>query len=132
MYFLACGALLATAVVLNLREPRMLALTALVGVSVFLPVPAHSQLAFYGSCVTMELLVGISAILLRPRGGLIIFEMCVALILAHIMGYALDGSPPLSPYRIIVKLLELSQLAACVALSPVLLPVLRNHDATTA
>jgi hypothetical protein len=57
--------------------------------------------------------------------------VCAVLVIAHMLGYALDGYPPFSPYRSIVKLLEVSQLLACVALSPLMAHLLRNRDATT-
>lgn len=109
----------------------MLALTLLVGASVFAPVPSHSEFAFYGFCIAAELTVALVAWGLRARASGMIVNVCVLLVITHLMGYALDGSPPFSPYRSLVKLLEVSQLVVCLALSPVLAPFLRNHDATT-
>lgn len=129
MYQLACGALLFSALVLNITDRRMLALTALVGASVFLPAPRETALQFYGFCIAVEILVACLALALAARGSSIIVDVCAVLVIAHILGYALDGFPPFSPYRSIVKLLEVSQLLACVALSPLLAPLLRNHDA---
>lgn len=131
MYQLACASLLVLGLVLNVQSRRMLALTALVGVSIFVPAPMQSAQAFYAFCINAEIGVGIIAWLSGTKAGVIVLELCVLLVLAHIMGYALDGSPPFSPYRVIVKILEVSQLVACAALSPILAPILRNHDATT-
>lgn len=130
MYQLACAALLILGISLNLQSRRMLALTALVGVSIFVPAPMWSAQAFYMFCIHAEIGVGIIAWLTGTKAGIIVMDICVLLVLAHIMGYALDGSPPFSPYRVIVKILEVSQLVACAALSPILAPILRNHDAT--
>lgn len=130
MYLLACGALLATAVVLNVRDVRMLALTLLVGATIFLPVPAHTQMQFYGTCILVELSVLAYCVFLQSRASCLMAHIVAAMLVAHFMGWMLDGSPPLSPYRVIVKILEFSQLAVCVALSPVLTPILRNSDAT--
>lgn len=131
MYYPACGVLLAAGLILNCADRRMLALTALVGASIFLPVPRETAEQFYLFCIVAETAIGLAAVALRNSAGVLIAETCALLVVAHIMGYALDGHPPFSPYRVIVKLLEVSQLVACVALSPVLAPILRNHDAKT-
>lgn len=129
MYLFACGALLATGLILNVGDRRMLALTALVGASVFIPVPRETPEHFYFFCIAAEILVAILACTTRARAAGGIVDLCVLLVIVHAMGYAIDGSPPFSPYRGIVKLLEVTQLAFCIVLSPILAPILRNHDA---
>lgn len=131
MYLTACGALLGASFLLNLHDRRMLALTLLVGVSIFIPVPRHDADVFYTFCIAFEMGVAFVALLLNARASVVVAELCALLAITHLMGYALDGNPPLSPYRVIVKLLEISQLTACVALSPSLVDILRNRDATT-
>lgn len=134
MYLLACGVLFATALVLNLRDCRMLALTILVGVAVFaqlLPIPRETAEQYYAFCIVGEITIGLCALAIRNSAGVMVAEVCALLVITHAMGYALDGSPPFSPYRVIVKILEVSQLVVCVALSPVLAPILRNQDAKT-
>lgn len=130
MYLLACGALIATAVVLNIRDIRMLALTFLVGATIFLPVPSHTQMQFYGTCILVELCVLAWCVFINSRASSLMIHIVLFMIAAHFMGWILDGSQPLSPYRVIIKVLEFSQLLACVALSPVLTPILRNRDAS--
>lgn len=131
MFLLACGALLLIGLAVNLPDRRALALTALVGAAVFVPVPRESAFQFYSFCMLGEIVVAVSALVSRAPAASAIMNLCVLLIIAHVLGYALDGSPPFSPYRGIVKLLEVTQLAMCIVLSPVLAPLLRNHDATT-
>jgi hypothetical protein len=131
MYQLACGVLLTFGVLLNISDRRMLALTLLVGASIFMPVPRDTALQFYSLCIAAELLVGVLAYALHARASGLITDVCAVLVIAHMLGYALDGYPPFSPYRSIVKLLEVSQLLACVALSPLMAHLLRNRDATT-
>lgn len=132
MYLIACSFLLAIAAALNLRDWRGLALSALVGANILLPMPQHTAEAFYVGCIVAEVAVLVGALLLKCRASEIVAYASVVLVISHFMGYSLDaGSNPLSPYRGIVKLLEVSQLLACVALSPILAPLLRNHDATT-
>lgn len=131
-YLIACGVLLAIAAALNLRDWRGLALTLLVGANIFMPMPQHTAEAFYAGCIAAELVVLASSLLLKCRASEFIGYASVLLVISHFMGYSLDaGSNPLSPYRGIVKLLEVGQLLACVAFSPILAPLLRNHDATT-
>lgn len=132
MYLLACGILLAVAIALNWRDRRMLVLTFAVGINIFYVVPSHSQAAFYGTCIALEAMVLAVAVFYHARASSIIAYAALALIVAHFMGWSLDGSSPLSPYRIIVKLLEGAQIFTCVALSPLLTPILRNsRDAKT-
>lgn len=131
MYLYTCGVLLLAGLAVNVHDRRMFALTALVGASVFVPAPHDSAEHFYLFCASAEIAVGILAIASRGRAGGVILNLCVLLVIAHALGYALDGSLPFSPYRGIVKLLELMQLSACLVLSPVLVPLLRNSDATT-
>lgn len=130
MYLFACGVLLLAALVVNHSDRRMLALAVLVGASIFSPVPHESAAQFYLFCISAEILVAISAYALRSNASGAIVDLCVLLVLVHIMGFAMDGSPPFSPYRGLVKLLEVLQLLLCIALSPIIAPILRNHDAT--
>lgn len=129
MYLVACGILLAVATVLNFKDRRMLVLTLAVGINIFFPIPAHTQAQFYSTCIALEVMVLTTAVFYTSRASCIAVYASLALIIAHFMGWTLDGSPPLSPYRAIVKILECAQLVACVALSPVLTPKLRNRDA---
>lgn len=131
MYQLAYAVLWAAGLLVNLRHPRILLLTAMVGASVFLPVPHDSAESFYMTCIMVDFGVGIAAWSMATAAGALIADICVLLVIAHVMGYALDGGLPFSPYRVIVKILEVSQLVACVALSPTLAPILRNQNATT-
>lgn len=131
MYQIACGFLIVVGLAVNITDRRMFALTALVGASVFLPAPYESAGHFYLFCIAAETAIALAALALRNSAGILVAEACALLVIAHAMGYALDGNPPFSPYRVIVKLLEVSQLVVCVALSPVLAPILRNHDAKT-
>jgi len=128
MFILLCGLMLLIALAVNLTDRRMLALTCVVGVSFFLPTP-DSYDQFYISCISAECLTAIFALRLKAAGSILVAELCALLVITHLLGYSLDGSPPFSPYRVIVKLLEFSQIAACAALSPVIAPILRNHDA---
>lgn len=129
MYLIACGALFSSGLILNFLDARMLALTFMVGASIFIQVPSDTAIEFYSFCIAAEILVGVIAWNLKTEAGALVATFCALLIVAHLMGYAVDGSTPLSPYRVIVKMLEMFQLLTCVALSPVLAPTLRNNDA---
>lgn len=131
MYLYACASLWAVALGLNMRDQRALMLAFLVGVSIFIPAPGDTAIHFYTFCISAEIVVGILALQLRCRASEAIAYVCALLVISHIMGYALNGNPPFSPYRGIVKILEVSELLACVAFSPILLRVLRNREATT-
>lgn len=121
--------MLVLALVLNGRDRRMLALTAVIGVSVFIPVPRATAFEFYSFCMAAELVVALLAWRLDAKASELIISFCIVLELTHIMGYILDGYPPLSSYRIMVPILETAQLAACIAMSPMLYERLRNRIA---
>lgn len=122
---------MAAALFLNRNDQRMFLLTLIVGASVFLPVPRDSAYSFYLFCICAELVVGLAAFSLRCRAGDIVTNMGVLLVVAHILGYSLDGSQAFSPYRSIVKILETTQLLACVACSTFFSRILRNREPTT-
>lgn len=107
----------------------MLALTIAVGVTIFIPVPSSTAFQFYSFCIFSEALLGVFAYWTKTEAGFLVANACFLLVIAHLMGYALDGSAPLSPYHVIVKMLETLELGVCIALSPVLTPILRNQDA---
>ena len=126
MYLLACAALTLVALAVNRADTRMLALTLVVGASIFIPSPdLYDQ--FYLFCLASESAVALIALVLRARASALVAACCAALILSHIVGYYADGSAPFSPYQVIVKLLEFAQIAACAALSPRFAPILRNR-----
>jgi hypothetical protein len=129
MYLYACAALWVLALGLNMRDQRALLLAFVVGVSVFVPVPSDTALHFYSFCVSAEILVGLFAYRTRSSAGYLIANVCALLVITHVFGYVLNGSTPFSPYRAIVKILEVMQLLACVVLSPVAAPILRNRHA---
>lgn len=131
MYLYACAGLWVAALGLNVRDQRALVLAFLVGASVITPVPSDTAIHFYTFCVSAEIIVGIYAYRSRSAAGYLIANVCSLLVIAHIMGYVWNGSTPLSPYKGIVRILEVSQLLACVVFSPVLAPLMRNRDATT-
>lgn len=130
-FLLACALTMFLGLLLNVRDQRMFLLTAVVGAGFWVPAPTDTAIHYYVFCSSVQALVAIYAWRLRTPAALAVFEICIVLIVADIMGYTLDGSHAFSPYRAVVKILEFSQLAVCVVLSPVLAPILRNRDAPT-
>jgi hypothetical protein len=124
----AYAILLGLGVYLNRHDRRMLALTFVIGVSVFLPVPRQTAFAFYTFCIIAELLVALIAWRLNTRATELVIGICAVLVLAHVMGYILNGHPSLSSYRVIVPLLESAQLLTCVCMSPSLYARLQNRQ----
>lgn len=131
MYLIACGALLASGLILNIADRRMLALTAIVGVNIFVPIPAESAAQFYTSCIFAETMVIIVCLSAKARASCFLIHLSVFMIITHIGGFVLDGSAPLNPYRVIIKFFEVSQLLTCVALSSGVCQILRIKHATT-
>lgn len=135
MYPLVCASMFILGMVLNYLggDKRMLALCFAVGASanLYYLTPQQSPEMYYAFCISVDAAVCLVAWRLKaPASGAISF-LCVLLVIAHMMAWALDGTPPLSPYRLIVKLLEFFQLAACVALSPVIAPFVRSRHVET-
>lgn len=129
MYHYASAVLWILALGLNMRDQRSLMLAFLVGASVMVPVPGDTAVHFYTFCVSAEVVVGVFAYRSRSAMGYLVANVCALLVITHVFGYVLNGAAPLSPYRSIVKILEVMQLTACVALSPIAVPLLRNRHA---
>lgn len=111
---LSYAVLLAVALVLNLRDRKMLTLTALVGVGVFAQVP---DAYFYLVCALGELLIALIAIYIAaPASGMIV-RISTVLVGCHFLGYLLNGYPQTSPYHILVKLCEHAEIGACILFS---------------
>lgn len=127
MLFPSYAFLLGAGIIANLRDWRMLALTCLIGVNVFVPIPSSTAVEFYSYCILAETFLIIGAVLLRTKASPLVIELATVLIIIHVMGYSLDGSEPLSPYRVIVKVCEYLQLLICIAFSSGILPSLRNR-----
>lgn len=123
----AYAILLGLGLYLNRHDRRMLALTFVIGVSVFIPVPRESAFTFYTFCMVAELAVALIAWRLDARATDLVISICIVLELAHVMGYILNGYPPLSSYRIIVPILESAQLVTCICMSPALYHRLQNR-----
>lgn len=119
--------LLGIGLILNFKDWRMLGLTLLIGINVFVPIPSYTSFEFYFCCILVELLTILGALLLRAEGTILVIEIAIVLIVAHIMGNALDGFPALSPYRVIVKICEYAQLMTCIMFSRGFLPSIRNR-----
>lgn len=120
-------ALFVAGLVANYRDWRMLGLTLLVGANVFVPIPSTTAFEFYWYCIMAEMGLIAGAVFMRARASILVIEVATVLIVLHVMAYHIDGHPPLSPYRVLVKLCEYSQLCICIMFSKGFLPSLRNR-----
>jgi hypothetical protein len=123
--------LIGITVIANCKEWRMLALSLLIAANVLLPMPGRYAEDFYLSCIIAELIVIAGAVLLRTAATLLIVEVSVVLIVMHVMAYYGNGHLPLSPYRVLVKLCEYTEIFTCIMFSKGFFKGLRNryHDA---
>lgn len=112
------GILLLAALVINWGDWRAFALSAVVGIGVFVPVP---DLYFYLYCALGELLIALLAMRLSAPASPLIVLISAMLSAFHGLGWILDGYPPESPYHAVVKICEHAELVACVILSRPLL-----------
>lgn len=127
MLFTSYAILLGAGLIANCKEWRMLALTMLIGVNLFIPIPSDTAFQFYFCCILAEFAVILGAISLRTQATALVIQVSIVLVVLHIMAYYIDGNPPLSPYRVLVKLCEYSQLCTCIFFSKGFLPSLRNR-----
>lgn len=127
MHLPACLALLALAVSLNRNDGRLLALTIIVGASIFTPTP-REYANFYLFCIAAECIVALMALRLKTAASVPIFILCLVLVTAHAMGYYKDGHPPFSPYRALVPMLETLEILCCVLASAPILSRLHNRE----
>lgn len=116
------AALLSLALLFNARDIRMLALSAMLGVGIFLPIP---PVHFYLICALGEALIGLIAIRLVTPASLFIARVSLLLMAFHFMGWLLDGYPLSSPYHFLVRICEHAELLSCIALSK---PILKRFD----
>ncbi len=107
-------ALLMLALAINAGDIKMLALSAVIGVGIFSPVPAP---CFYLICALGELLIALLAYRLDAAASPVIVRISIILIVLHFLGFILDGYPPGSPYHILVKTFEHAELLACIFLA---------------
>ena len=108
---------------------RLLGLTALVAANVFTPMPSATALQFYTFCASAEIVVAVAALSLRLPASIPIAAICALLVVCHVLGYQFDGFPAFSPYRLICKLLEASEILCCAIFSRKALSLLTNRGA---
>jgi hypothetical protein len=101
---------------MNRKEWRLLALTTVVGISIFTPLPqVHRALDWYAQCLVGEIMVAALAITIRCRASVYIVALCGGLSMLHITGMLVGPTPGFGPYRIGVPLLECAELLVCMA-----------------
>lgn len=106
--------LLVLGILLNISNPKMFLLTAIVGEGIFAPVPDAN---FYLICALGEALIGLLAYRINAEASRPIVRISVLLMLFHGLGYWLNGYPPDSPYHLLVKICEHAELLACILFS---------------
>lgn len=103
--------LLAVALAINLRDRKMLALSALVGAGVFAPVPDAN---FYLICALGETLIALAACRIGAAASLFVARVSILLVAGHALGYFTNGYPPESPYHLFIKICEHAELIGCI------------------
>lgn len=108
------GILLAVAILANRKDPRMFLLSIVVGGGIFAPIP---DAYFYLICACVETVVAGLAVALNAGASRPVARISMLLIIFHGLGWVYDGYPPESPYHIMVKVCEYSELVICILLS---------------
>lgn len=123
---IAYAALLGLSLWLNRADRKMLLLSVLVGGSFFMEVPNSSPSAFYITCLTVQIVQACAALAIGARASLVIAEICLVMVAAHIMGWTTNGYAPASPYKGIMFITEYAQIVVCILASRSALDRLRN------
>lgn len=126
MRTLAYLALLALALWWNRRDWRMLALTLVIGASLFVPAP-NEWPTFYIFCGLAEIIVALVALGLKAAASVPIIIFSTLLAYTQYLGYQIDGSLPFSQYRAALALLETSEVLCCLLFSNPIKPFLFNR-----
>lgn len=100
----------------------MLALSAVIGCGVFLPVPASY---FYLVCALGEALIALLALQLKTPASMFVVRVSLLLMAFHFLGWLLNGYPATSPYHLLVRICEHAELLSCIALSK---PILKRFS----
>lgn len=116
----------------NRRDSRLLLLTLVVGGSFFLDVPRTSQAVFYGTCIAVEVIVAITALVLRTRASALVAELCAVMVISHIMAWMIDGHSATSVYKPIMFAAEYSQMLVCLLAAQPVASRLKNHESPLA
>lgn len=120
-------ALLGLAFWLNRRDGRMLALTAVISASAFIPAPTEWP-TYYIFCGLAEITVALTALRLKAAASVPVTIICAAMACTHYMGYRIDGSLPFSQYGAALALLETSEILCCIAASKPFAPFPLNRE----
>lgn len=123
--------LLGLALLLNLSNKKMLALTFIVGAGFFMPVPRTGEwYEFYQWCSFYQICVALCAMVVKCHERWAVVFFSLLLLLCDALGYWKDGFPAFSPYRILVPTIEYLQIIACIVLSNPIRSRLVNHGPT--
>ncbi len=106
--------LLALALILNAKNKKMFVLSLVVGANIFIPIPNEN---FYLICILFEILTALLAYKIDVPASRVVIRISSLLVVFHALGYWFDGHPPESPYHILVKICEHSNLLACIIFS---------------
>lgn len=123
--------LLGLALLINLSDRKMLALTFIVAAGFFSPVPQTSWQEFYMYCMLTEACVFIAAYNVKCYERYAIMLLAFLLFVCHAMGYWKDGYPAFSPYRSLVPMIEYMQIIACIIFSQPIRSRLINHGSSS-
>ena len=111
------------ATMLNVCDKKMLALTAIVTAGIFAPVPDAN---FYLICALGEALIGLLAYRINAAASRPIWRISILLMVFHGLGYLTNGYPLSSPYHIVVRICEHTELVACILFSGLITKRWRN------
>ena len=123
--------LLGFALLVNLGNKKMLALTFFVAAGFLVDIPRTSADEFYLYCMLVETCIFIAALNVKCEASGAVMLSAGLLFLCHCLGYWKDGYPALSPYRALVPALEYIQIVCCIIFSRPLVAILHNRESQT-
>lgn len=123
--------LLGLALLVNLSNKKMLALTVFVAAGFLVDIPRTSAEEFYRYCMLVEACIFLVALNVKCEASGAVLLSAGLLFLCHCLGYWKDGYPALSPYRVLVPALEYIQIVCCIIFSRPVWTILDNRESQT-
>jgi hypothetical protein len=107
-------ALLIVAAFLNFRSPKLMILTVIIGVDIFLPIPSDAgRVTWCVDCIFVDFITGFLVLFFETEVSCALCLICLGLVPIHSI-YMQYGSAKFPEYRSIVPVMECMMLFFCI------------------
>jgi len=106
--------ILVIALLINCRNTRMIILTAVIGIDVFLPIPETSGRAVWCiDCIFVDAITALAVMMVNAETSFALFVTCITLVIIHLV-YLQAGAVHFPEYKMLLPSLECVMLMFCV------------------